>query len=147
MTRVLLIQLPIPHLNFGKQTGNIPLGAAYLKQAVAGLPGIRADIVPESIVSYLGDAALVQYVLDLKPEIVGFTGFSWNIERSLYLAAELKAHFQPKIIFGGPEVTADNPLVHSAQVDIFVCGEGEQAFSLLSISPSMASSSPSASNA
>jgi radical SAM superfamily enzyme YgiQ (UPF0313 family) len=131
MTRVLLIQLPIPHLNFGKQTGNIPLGAAYLKQAVAGLPGIRADIVPESIVSYLGDAALVQYVLNLKPEIVGFTGFSWNIERSLYLAAELKAHFQPKIIFGGPEVTADNPLVHSPQVDIFVSGEGERTFQKL----------------
>jgi hypothetical protein len=85
MTRVLLIQLPIPHLNFGKMTGNISLGAAYLKQAAAGLSGIRVDIFTESIVSYLGDAALIRYVENLKPQIVGFSGFSWNIERSLYL--------------------------------------------------------------
>jgi hypothetical protein len=135
MTRVLLIQLPIPHLNFAKQTGNIPLGAAYLKQAAAGLSGIRVDIIPESIVSYLGDAALIRYVENLKPQIVGFSGFSWNIERSLYLAAKIKAAYGPGIIFGGPEVTADNPLIHAPQVDVFVSGEGEQAFQRLLQNP------------
>ena len=135
MTSALLIQLPIPHLNFGKQTGNIPLGAAYLKQAAAGLSSVRIDIIPESIVSYLGDAALIRYILNLKPEIVGFTGFSWNIERSLYLAAKIKAHYQPKIIFGGPEITPDNPLIPSPQVDAWVYGEGEQAFCKLLLDP------------
>ena len=131
MKRVLLIQLPIPHLNFGKQTGNIPLGAAYLKQAAAALPDVCVDIIPESIVSYLGDAALIRHILDVKPDIVGFTGFSWNIERSLYLAATIKAHYQPGIIFGGPEVTADNSLLKSPGVDVCVYGEGEQAFQSL----------------
>ncbi len=131
MKRVLLIQLPIPHLNFGKQTGNIPLGAAYLKQAAAAIPDVCVDIIPESIVSYLGDAALIRHILDVKPDIVGFTGFSWNIERSLYLAATIKAHYQPGIIFGGPEVTADNSLLKSPGVDVCVYGEGEQAFQSL----------------
>ena len=131
MKRVLLVQLPIPHLNFGKQTGNIPLGAAYLKQAVAAIPDVCVDIFPESIVSYLGDAALIQYILEVKPDIIGFTGFSWNIERSLYLAATIKSYYQPGIIFGGPEVTADNSLMKSPNVDVCVYGEGEQAFQSL----------------
>ena len=135
MTSALLIQLPIPQLNFGKQTGNIPLGAAYLKQAAAGLSGVRIDIIPESIVSYSGDAALIRYILNLKPEIIGFTGFSWNIERSLYLAATIKAHYQPRIIFGGPEITTDNPLIQSPQVDAWVYGEGEQAFCKMLLDP------------
>ena len=131
MKRVLLIQLPIPNLNFGKQTGNIPLGAACLKQAAAAIPDVCVDIIPESIVSYLGDAALMRYILDVKPDIVGFTGFSWNIERSLYLATTIKSYYQPGIIFGGPEVTADNSLIKSPSVDVCVHGEGEQAFQSL----------------
>ena len=135
MKRILLIQLPIPHLNFSKQTGNIPLGAAYLKQAAAEIPDVCVDIIPESIVSYLGDAALMRYILALKPDIVGFTGFSWNIERSLYLAATIKAHYQPGIIFGGPEVTPDNSLIDLPVVDVCVYGEGEQAFQRLMQDP------------
>ena len=131
MKRVLLIQLPIPHLNFGRKTGNIPLGAAYLKQAAAKIPDVCVDIIPESIVSYLGDAALIRYILALMPDIIGFTGFCWNIERSLYLAATIKGHYRPGIIFGGPEVTPDNSLIDSPVVDVRVCGEGEQAFQRL----------------
>ena len=126
MKRVLLIQLPIPHLNFGRQTGNIPLGAAYLKQAAAEIQNVCVDIIPESIVSYLGDAALIRYILALMPDIIGFTGFCWNIERSLYLATAIKAHYLPGIIFGGPEVSPDNSLINSPVVDVRVYGEGEQ---------------------
>jgi hypothetical protein len=46
MTRVLLLQLPVPRLDYGVQTGNIPLGAAYLKQAAAILPEVQVDIFP-----------------------------------------------------------------------------------------------------
>jgi hypothetical protein len=64
MTRVLLVQLPIPRQNFGRKTGNVPLGAACLKQAVHNLSNVEVDILPESLVSYLADAALVEAIRD-----------------------------------------------------------------------------------
>nr|NJM03448.1 hypothetical protein [Desulfobacula sp.] len=84
--KVLLIQLPVPKLNFGLRTGNIPLGAACLKQAAAGIPDLRVDILPESLASHAGDETLVRVVAEYHPDILGFTVFSWNLMRSLYLA-------------------------------------------------------------
>jgi radical SAM superfamily enzyme YgiQ (UPF0313 family) len=128
MLRVLLLQLPVPRLNYGVQTGNIPLGAACLKQAAAILPAVQVDILPESVVSYLGDAAIMEILLDRKPDIVGFTVYCWNVERSLYFAEKLKAHYAPRIIFGGSEITPDNLLMLSEAVDFYVYGEGEAVF-------------------
>lgn len=128
MSRTLLLQLPIPHLNYGKRTGNIPLAAACLKQAAAGIPGASVDILPESIVSYLGDAALLREILSRKPDVVGFSVYSWNLRRSLHLAAEIKKATGGRIVCGGPEVTADNRLVRSAAIDFLVYGEGEAVF-------------------
>jgi radical SAM superfamily enzyme YgiQ (UPF0313 family) len=128
MKRVLLVQLPIPQSNFGRQTGNTPLAAAWLSRAVGDLDGVAVSILPESIVSYLGDAALLDRILAREPDIVGFTVYSWNLDRSLYLADRLKAQQPIRIVFGGPEITADNPRLEGAAVDFLVCGEGEGAF-------------------
>jgi hypothetical protein len=128
MTHVLLLQFPVPRLNYGVQTGNIPLGAAYLKQAAGILPEAQVDILPQSIASYLGDAALIDILLARRPNIVGFTVYGWNLERSLYFAKKLKESYAPQIIFGGPEITADNPLIDSRHVDFYVYGEGEAVF-------------------
>jgi len=128
MFRVLLLQLPVPRLNYGVQTGNIPLGAACLKQAAGILPEVQVDILPESVASYLGDAAIMEILLDRKPDIVGFTVYCWNLARSLYFAEKLKLHGGPRIIFGGPEITPDNLTVVSKAVDFYVCGEGEAIF-------------------
>lgn len=128
MTKVLLVQLPIPRLNFGKKTGNIPLGAACLKQAATGIPNMDIEILPESVASYLGDGALKDLILGKRPDIIGFTLFNWNVERSLALAEEIKKHHSCRIIVGGPEVTPDNILIRTDAVDTFVFGDGEQAF-------------------
>ncbi len=135
MTRVLLLQLPIPRRNFGRRTGNVPLGAACLKQAVRGLRGVDVAILPERLSSYLGDAALLELILESSPDIIGFSVFSWNVERSLYLAGRLKAAGRVRIVFGGPEVTPDNPLVRSPHVDFVVHGEGERVFRRLLSDP------------
>jgi hypothetical protein len=128
MKSVCLIQLPIPQLNYGRQTGNVPLGAAWLKQAARGMADVRVEIVPQSMAAYLGDAALIQTLLGYRPDIIGFTVYSWNAQRSLYFAQQLKAHYRPKIIFGGPEITADSAWTCSRHVDFFVFGEGESIF-------------------
>ena len=128
---VLLIQLPIPKLNFGLKTGNIPLGAACLKQACDKLSEINVEIIPESIVSYLGDSALINFINDKSPDLVGFTTFAWNIERSLYIAEILKSRLNTIIVFGGPEITPDNNLAKAPFVDHYIYGEGESVFTNL----------------
>ncbi len=128
MRHILLLQLPIPQLNFGVKTGNVPLAAACLKQAGDSVDGIRIDILSEKTTSYLGDAALIKRVLSRKPDIIGFTLFNWNVERSIYMAQEIKKEYQPKIIFGGPEMTPDNRLAHSDMADLFIYGQGEAVF-------------------
>jgi radical SAM superfamily enzyme YgiQ (UPF0313 family) len=128
MTHVLLVQLPVPRLNYGVQTGNIPLGAACLKQAARIAPEVQVEVLPESIASYLGDAALIEILLDRKPDIVGFTVYCWNLTRSIYFAKRLKENYSPRIIFGGPEITPDNSALDSRYIDFYVYGEGEAAF-------------------
>ena len=128
MTRVLLTQLPIPRQNYGRKTGNIPLGAACLKQAARDLPGAPVDILPEHLAANLGDAALLDRLKEAKPQVFGFTVFSWNLERSLYFSEKLKNACGSRIIFGGPEITADNALARAPHVDFYVHGEGEAVF-------------------
>ena len=128
MTRALLLQLPVPRLNYGVHTGNIPLGAACLKQAARHMPGAQVDILHESIAAYLADAAILEILLAHKADIVGFTVYCWNLERSLYIAQKLKECYDPRIVFGGPEITPDNQAIISDAVDFYVYGEGEAIF-------------------
>ncbi len=128
MIHALLIQLPIPQINFGKQTGNITLAAACLKQSADALAGVRMDILPESVSSYLGDAALIRFILSVKPDVVGFTIYNWNLFRSIHLARRIRQSSQASIIFGGPEITSDHPVLQTDCVDFFVIGDGEIAF-------------------
>ena len=128
MTRVLLLQLPVPRLNYGVQTGNIPLGAACLMQAARIVPGVQVDVLPESVASYLGDAAILEILFDRKPDIVGFTVYCWNLTRSIYFAKKLKENYSPCIVFGGPEITRDNSALDWRYVDFYAYGEGEAVF-------------------
>jgi len=106
----------------------VPLASACLKQTADGFRGSNIEIFPESVSSYLGDSALIQQIVSKKPDIIGFTLFNWNVERSLYLAKKIKDAYEPKIVFGGPEVTQDNILLDNEIADFLVFGEGESVF-------------------
>lgn len=127
MKKVILVQLPIPQLNFGVKTGNIPLGAACLKNAAYGLCH-DIEIIPESFASYSCDGAIINLIIEKKPDIVGFTVYGWNIDRTMYIAAKLKEALNLRIIFGGPEITPDNARIRKGVADFLVYGEGEAAF-------------------
>ncbi len=124
----MLLQLPIPQINFGKTTANVPLAAACLKQSAAGFPGATIDILPQSLASYLGDAALTDYLLSAQPDVVGFSVYSWNLHRSIHLAKIIKEISRSKIIFGGPEIAPESHVFHNDFIDFFVMGEGESSF-------------------
>jgi radical SAM superfamily enzyme YgiQ (UPF0313 family) len=133
---VLLVQLPIPPLGPASIRGNVPLAAAYLKLFAErqGLGSSYAiDILPSREANALGDHALVEALAARQPWLVGFTCYLWNIERTLWVARELKRRRPDvRIVLGGPEVTADNAWVlDSADYDFAVVGEGEQTFAQL----------------
>ena len=78
----------------------------------------------------LGDRALAAAILARRPQLVGFTCYLWNIQRTLWIARRLKAA-QPdmRIVLGGPEITADNQWVlEGPAIDLAAIGEGEQTF-------------------
>jgi radical SAM superfamily enzyme YgiQ (UPF0313 family) len=133
---VVLVQLPIPPLSPAPIRGNVPLAGAYLK-LYAERKGLAAayhlDIVPAEEANTLGDQALVAAILRRDPWLIGFTCYVWNIERTLWIAQELKRRRPDlRIVFGGPEITHDNAWVlETAAYDFAVIGEGEQTFAHL----------------
>ncbi len=131
--KVQFIQLPVPQVNFGRQTANVPLAGACLVQALAGIDSLRPELVPESLSTYLADAALLDLICRQRPQVICFTVYTWNIDRSLFFARQLKNSYRPQVIFGGPEITPDNPRLKASPADWMVHGPGEEAIrSLLS---------------
>jgi radical SAM superfamily enzyme YgiQ (UPF0313 family) len=133
---VCLVQLPIPPLRPEPIRGNVPLAAAYLK-LWANKRGLDTffdiQLFPPALANTLGDRALVEELARLNPWLLGFTCYVWNIERTLWIARELK-RLRPevRIVLGGPEITPDNCWVlETCDYDFAVVGEGEQTFAQL----------------
>jgi len=133
---VLLVQLPIPPLGPASIRGNVPLAAGYLKLFAekSGLGEFyNLEILPARVANVLGDRALVAAIADRDPWMVGFTCYLWNIERTLWIAHELKRILPiVRICLGGPEITPDNAWVlDTSDYDFAAIGEGEQTFTSL----------------
>ena len=132
----LLLQLPIPPIGPQSIQGNIPLAAASIA-AFARRQGLGAswdiELLPPREVNRLGDQGLVEAILLRRPRLLGLSCYVWNVERSFWVAAEVKRR-RPEVIVvvGGPEVTADNRWVlEYPAVDFAVIGEGEPAMAQL----------------
>ncbi|MGQ9509528.1 MAG: B12-binding domain-containing radical SAM protein [Thermodesulfobacteriota bacterium] len=126
MKRILLLQLPLQGYDFFFSHENIPLASAYLKSLGHEL-GVEVEILPNPIMSYGSDQSILHYIIDAKPDVVGMSCYLWNIERSLFLAREIKNRIPYCcVILGGPEITPDHPfLLTQRDFDIGVVGEGE----------------------
>lgn len=125
--QILLVQLPVPQLNFGRRTGNIPLAAALLKQNWAphhpeGTHGVA--VLPQATATYAGDGALLRQIHATNPDVVGFTTYAWNLDRTLYLARHLQEDGR-RIWLGGPEIMPENTRLQGGAAELLVCGEGE----------------------
>jgi radical SAM superfamily enzyme YgiQ (UPF0313 family) len=133
---VLLLQLAIPPAGAVPVRNNIPLAAGYLK-LLARKRGFEKsyhiELLPVPLVNTGGDQGLVEAILAREPWMVGFTCYVWNIDRTLWIAEQLKRR-RPDlwIVVGGPEITEDNAWVlEQAALDYAVVGEGEQTFAEL----------------
>jgi radical SAM superfamily enzyme YgiQ (UPF0313 family) len=130
--KILLLQLPIQGHDFFYSNENIPLAAAYLK-AVAARQDIDVELVPRSIMSYGSDQAILRFLVEARPVLVGMSCYQWNVERSLFLSRELKRELPScTIVLGGPEITPDNDfLLRHGDFDVGVVGEGETTWESL----------------
>ena len=129
MKSALFLQLPPPRFSFEEPPTNIPLAAGFVLAALeaSGPQSIRAEILGPEITDVFADQGLAGKVADTRPAVVALTLYVWNVERSLFLASNIKRRLpSTQILVGGPEVTPDNKWVleHPA-VDAGVFGEGE----------------------
>ncbi|MCP4402504.1 MAG: B12-binding domain-containing radical SAM protein [bacterium] len=128
---LLFIQLPIPRVRILREDHNLPVAAlhlqAYLQQQELS-KALQIQLLPSSLQNYASDETLLREIDRIAPDIVAFSLFCWNVERSLFLAGQIKKLkgevSAPLILAGGPEVTPDNALLHDA-VGLYVYGEGE----------------------
>jgi radical SAM superfamily enzyme YgiQ (UPF0313 family) len=126
--RICLVQLPVPDPNYSYARANVPIAAACLKGAVAGL-GKELLLLPAELADRAGDETILRWLLSGGFDAVGFSLYLWNRERSAYLARRLKEE-SPGILCaaGGPEVQDDGEEAGLGCFDALIAGEGEEAF-------------------
>jgi radical SAM superfamily enzyme YgiQ (UPF0313 family) len=116
------------------ETGtDIQLALYYLK-------GYLLKIKPSSDVSILvfnenqNIPAILKKILQLKPQLIGFSCYLWNIKKILNICRRLKEkNAGLMIVLGGPEVSprAQDLLAKETAIDVVVRGEGEESFAQL----------------
>jgi hypothetical protein len=122
--RTVLLQLPLNTAAPLEPTGNVPIAAGMLA-AAAGLA--TGCVARPGLVDALGDRALAEEVAAASPDLVGFTLYCWNAERSIALARRLRDRLPHAVLLaGGPEVQPDNGWLRDERAfDLLVSGEGE----------------------
>ncbi len=128
----LLLQLPVPNFRWPQVDANLPLAAGYLATwARERCPGWDVEVLPWDQADLLGDEALLALLRARRPDLVGFSAYGWNGERSLELARRVQAEGTP-VVLGGPEVDPGNGWLRDGLGGLTaVPGEGEEAFARL----------------
>lgn len=123
------VQISEKRLEYVYLPYSVALLQAYVQQHARD-PARYAFRIP--LCTRLPVAAAVHHLAGV--QVAGFSTYIWNIQRSLAIAAALKAQ-QPEtlVVFGGPQVPArpqeaEAFLRQHPQVDVLVNGEGEVVF-------------------
>jgi radical SAM superfamily enzyme YgiQ (UPF0313 family) len=132
LMKIILMQLPLQGSDFFYSNENIPLAAACLKAVAVG-QGKDVVLLPQHLMSYGSDQAILRFLLDVKPDLVGMSCYLWNLERSLFLAQQLHRELPMcTVALGGPEITPHNEfLLSHNEFDVGVVGQGERVWDTL----------------
>lgn len=109
----------------------------YLKASVlkyAGLNNASKNVITREFTINDNKDNILSEIYKEKPDILAFSCYIWNIDIIQLLSKELKKLLPNcTIILGGPEVSYDSQAVleNNSTVDFILCGEGEEAFSIL----------------
>jgi len=134
-TTVLFVQFPQLDNDVTGPHENLMMAAACLQYAAERSGEDRYyDFARLPVdVANADNAHTVESIADLRPGVIAFTAYLWNVERTLRLARLIRQRLPlVKIAVGGPEVAFPHPfLLRSRAVDVAVAGEGEVVFPLL----------------
>jgi len=130
--RTLYIQLPRQDTSGDGARDNVPLMAARLMAFGEARGALRRDehmLLDQHTADHGGDAAIVAAALAARPELVVWTLFDWNLDRSIWLTRRMRAimpatHF----VAGGPEVVHGQPIHRAQAFDALIEGEWELPF-------------------
>jgi radical SAM superfamily enzyme YgiQ (UPF0313 family) len=133
--KVLFVQLPLQDPNGEGAQANVPLAAGYLA-SYAEARGLlsRGDwgILTRAVADYGSDSAVVESIAAFGADLVSFSLYSWNLERSLHVAERCGlAAPRARLAAGGPEVVSGMKLFSGTGRSPFhalVEGEGEEPF-------------------
>ena len=133
---ILFLQLPLLDNDISGKTEHPCLAAVYLENALkTSFYQKKFDVVicPEKFCAETDDHSIIQYLLKINPDIIAFTLYLWNIERSLHIARILKnTNPDINIITGGPEIARNHPFIFKEKaIKAVVEGEGENIFPFL----------------
>lgn len=89
---------------------------------------VNAKVMEATINSDINTFA--EQIINENPDVISFSSYIWNIEKTLELCKILKEKIGCTIILGGPEVSyrAKNVLENFPFVDFVLSGEGEKSF-------------------
>ena len=89
---------------------------------------VNAKVMEATINSDIN--AFAEQIVNENPDVVSFSSYIWNIEKTLELCKILKQKIGCTIVLGGPEVSyrAKNILENYSFVDFVLSGEGEKSF-------------------
>lgn len=131
--RIVFIQLPLLNHGYDYIQGNMEYASAsisgYIIENVT--PDIEIHSLPSVLTRFGSDSVIVKYIMNVEPDIVAFTCFLWNVERSMSIAESIKQRNDSiRIIFGGSEIYPGSIALAEKRdyVDHFVSGEGEWFF-------------------
>ena len=130
--KIIFVQLPVMEADWDDTVANVPLAAGYLT-AYAEARGIlkRSEwsVLDKTLTDYGSDSAIIEALISLEPDIVAFSLYAWNLERSLFIAGAAREHLsRARFIAGGPEVVEGMPIMERSPFHALVVGEGESSF-------------------
>lgn len=130
--KILFVQLPVQNPDWDDNVANVPLAAGYLSayaESLGALSRPEWSILDADTTNYGSDAALVEAIIGQQPDLVAFSLYAWNLERSLYIASSAKEKLpRARFIAGGPEVVSGMPIMERSPFHALVEGEGEIPF-------------------
>ena len=130
--KVLFIQLPVQDPSWESARANVALAAGYLA-AYAEKKGLlkREDwcFLPRDVLDKGSDTAVAQAAAATGADLVCFSLYLWNYERSVHIAQSIAALLPAaRLVAGGPEVVQGMPIFGRSPFHALVEGEGELGF-------------------
>jgi len=130
--KVLFVQLPVQDPEGEDSRANVPLAAGYLA-AYAESQNLLArsqwSILDGTTSAYGSDTAIIEAIVASEADLVCFSLYTWNLERSLFIASKAKERLpRSRFIAGGPEIAEGMPIMDRSPFNALVLGEGELAF-------------------